>query len=121
MRNKNVSVILIKDFPFKLNGRWGSFSDYMIIHGDGSVTDLKGHNYDNAKAIDVVLCRDCKYFLKPHACLSEDGMVTAQEDGFCSYGEQKNDVPANIIESLKKEINTVNRLNDRIKNRGNNV
>lgn len=35
-------------------------------------------------------------------------------------GERKNDVPTNIIESLKEEINTVNRLNDRIKNRGNN-
>ena len=74
----------------------------------------------NAGNIRVVFCRECKYFLKPHACLSEDGMVTAQEDGFCSYGERKNDVPTNIIESLKEEINTVNRLNDRIKNRGNN-
>ena len=74
----------------------------------------------NVGNIRVVFCRECKYFLKPHACLSEDGMVTAQEDGFCSYGERKNDVPTNIIESLKEEINTVNRLNDRIKNRGNN-
>lgn len=35
-------------------------------------------------------------------------------------GERKNDVPTNIIESLKEEINTVNSLNNRIKNRGNN-
>ena len=39
--------------------------------------------------VPVIRCKDCRHFLPPHACLHDDGMVTAQEDGFCSYGERK--------------------------------
>lgn len=37
----------------------------------------------------VVRCRYCKHFMPPHACLHDDGMITARSDGFCSYGERK--------------------------------
>ena len=81
--------ILITDFPMSLNGRWGACSDHVVIHGNGSVTYTDGHNFENAKAMEVVRCKNCKHFLPLHACLHDDGMVTAQEDGFCSYGERK--------------------------------
>ena len=67
-----------------------------------------------ADVAPVVRCRDCDC----HGTCTHEQYLGM--DGFCSHGERKNDVPTNIIESLKEEINTVNRLNDRIKNRGNN-
>lgn len=39
--------------------------------------------------VELVRCRDCKYFMSPHACSHDDGMITAQLNGFCSYGERK--------------------------------
>lgn len=39
--------------------------------------------------VELVRCRDCKYFMSPHACSHDDGMITAQSNGFCSYGERK--------------------------------
>ena len=39
--------------------------------------------------VPVIRCKGCRHFLPPHACLHDDGMVTAQEDGFCSYSERK--------------------------------
>ena len=67
-----------------------------------------------ADVVPVIRCRDCDC----HGTCTHEQYLGM--DGFCSHGERKNDVPTNIIESLKEEINTVNRLNDRIKNRGNN-
>ena len=40
-------------------------------------------------AVPVVRCRYCKHFMSPHACSHDDGMITAQSNGFCSYGERK--------------------------------
>ena len=77
-----------------------------------------------ADVVQVVRCKDCKFYtsmrpdIKTGIC--DLNVHHMGDDGFCSCGERKNDVPTNIIESLKEEINTVNRLNDRIKNRGNN-
>lgn len=45
--------ILIKDFPMDLNGKWGTFSEHIVIHGDGSVTDVKGRAIGDAKALDM--------------------------------------------------------------------
>ena len=50
--------ILIKNFPMSLNGRWGTFSERTVIHGDGSVTDEKGRNIGDAKAVQIALCKD---------------------------------------------------------------
>ena len=49
-----------------------------------------------ADVVQVVRCKDCKHFSLPHACWHDDGMVTAQEDGFCSYGERKEKKHADI-------------------------
>ena len=42
-----------------------------------------------ASVAPVVRCWHCTHYMPPHACLHDDGMITAQEDGFCSYGERK--------------------------------
>lgn len=42
-----------------------------------------------ADVAPVIRCKECKYFMSPHACSHDDGMITAQLDGFCSYGERK--------------------------------
>lgn len=61
--------ILIKNFPMNLNGRWGTFSEHVVIHGDGSVTDEKGRNIGNAKAVQIVRCNDCG-----HVCAMDNVM-----------------------------------------------
>lgn len=38
---------------------------------------------------EIVRCKDCKHYLRPHGCSHIDGMVTAQENGFCSYAERR--------------------------------
>ena len=43
----------------------------------------------SADVVQVVRCKDCRHFLPPHACLHDDGMVTAQKDDFCSYGDRE--------------------------------
>lgn len=55
----NMADILIKNFPMSLNGRWGTFSERTVIHGDGSVTDEKGRNIGDAKAVQIAPCKDC--------------------------------------------------------------
>lgn len=42
-----------------------------------------------ADVAPVIRCKECKYFMSPHACSHDDGMITAQSNGFCSYGERK--------------------------------
>lgn len=86
--------ILITDFPMSLNGRWGSCSDHIVIHGDGSVTYTDGHNFGNAKAIEVVRCKDCKRCV-PDAVCGQIGRLwcklrrLVKPDDFCSYGKRK--------------------------------
>ena len=38
---------------------------------------------------EIIRCKDCEYFLPPHGCGHIDGMVTADENRFCSYAKQK--------------------------------
>lgn len=45
----------------------------------------------SADVVEVVRCKDCIHFLTPHGCGHIDGMVTAIDDGFCSYGERRAD------------------------------
>lgn len=40
---------------------------------------------------EIIRCKDCKHYLRLYGCKHIDGMVTAQEDGFCSYAERKAD------------------------------
>lgn len=39
----------------------------------------------------IVCCKDCKHFLPPHGCGHDDGMITADENGFCSYAERRSE------------------------------
>ena len=38
--------------------------------------------------VDVVRCRECKWFYA-NECVHKLGMIVAKEDGYCSYGEKK--------------------------------
>ena len=40
---------------------------------------------------EIIRCKDCKNYLYPHGCDHIDGMVTSQEEGFCSYAERRTD------------------------------
>lgn len=80
--------IFIKDFPMDLNGKWGTFSEHIVVHGDGNVTDVKGRAIGGAKAIQIVRCYDCKYSERSGywcALLSTE----MEPEDFCSYSERK--------------------------------
>ena len=38
---------------------------------------------------EIIHCEDCIYFMPPHACTHEDGVATAQTEGFCNYAVGK--------------------------------
>ena len=38
---------------------------------------------------EIVRCKDCLYYLGKKGCGHIDGMVTAEEDGFCSHAVRK--------------------------------
>ena len=38
---------------------------------------------------EIIRCKNCKHFLSPHGCGHIDGLVTADENGFCSYAERR--------------------------------
>lgn len=40
---------------------------------------------------EIIRCKDCIDYLRPHGCGHIDGMATAQEDGYCSYAERRTD------------------------------
>ena len=40
---------------------------------------------------EIIRCKDCIHYLRPHGCGHIDGMATAQEDGYCSYAERRTD------------------------------
>lgn len=88
-----MSDILITDFPMKLNGHWGACSDHIVIHGDGNVTDEKGRSIDNAKAVKLVRCRNCKHhsyddIFGEYWCELPGRVRETTADGFCEKGEE---------------------------------
>ncbi len=44
-----------------------------------------------ADVVDVIRCRDCKYFENNHVCLfnSRFGTIETTEDDYCSKGERE--------------------------------
>ena len=47
---------------------------------------------DRAPTIDpVVRCKDCAWWLPPHGCDHDDGLITSLENAFCSYAERRTD------------------------------
>lgn len=55
----------------------------------------KLRDYPSADVVEIVRCRDCKYFCKVHkktkwgACDNDAGLVVTFPYSFCSYGERK--------------------------------
>ena len=44
----------------------------------------------NAELIgELIRCKDCKHYAGGTACFSTDAMFTANEDGYCSWAERK--------------------------------
>ena len=50
---------------------------------------------DEAPSVDIVRCRECKWFDKDNLgdtyCTWSKGLCDAKPDDFCSYGERKSD------------------------------
>ena len=40
-------------------------------------------------AVEVVRCKDCKYWNNPYCNHSESTMLDTQENDFCSYGKRR--------------------------------
>lgn len=40
-------------------------------------------------AVEVVRCKDCKYWNNPYCNHSESTMLDTQENNFCSYGKRR--------------------------------
>lgn len=53
----------------------------------GAINSIKHHV--PSTQTEIVRCKDCKYYMRPHGCGNDDGMATAQEDGYCSYAERR--------------------------------
>ena len=84
--------ILIRDFPMSLNGRWGTCSDHIVIHGNGSVTYIDGHNFENAKAMEVVRCKDCEHDISSQfdaASRCNLWGCLKPKRGFCDAGKRR--------------------------------
>lgn len=94
-----MSDIIIMNFPVELNGRRGQSVSYdrFCVHGDGSVTDLKGRNISNLKAIPLVRCIDCSHcYFADNRVPDEQGWVCdihpnepVNLNGFCERGERR--------------------------------
>lgn len=39
--------------------------------------------------VPVVRCKDCRYRVDPDKCCHPDGLLRRKDDGFCSYGERR--------------------------------
>ena len=91
--------IIIINFPTELNGRWRTFVSYdgFCVHGDGSVTDLKGRSIDDLKAIPLVRCIDCSHcYFADNRVPDEQGWVCdihpnepVNLNGFCERGKRR--------------------------------
>ena len=49
-----------------------------------SVTDI-----DEAPSIDIVRCKECRYYHQMHGCQKNDDIdLVTNDDDYCSYGER---------------------------------
>lgn len=88
--------IVITDLPFQLDGRWESCSGHLVIHGNGTITDVKGHNIGKCvEEHEIIQCKDCKYY-KPLSHVLELGYclrhgnkpyISCVAINFCSWAE----------------------------------
>ena len=91
--------IIIMNLPTELNGLWKTFVSYdgFCVHGDGSVTDLKGRSIDDLKEIPLVRCIDCSHcYFADNRVPDEQGWVCDKNptepvnlNGFCSDGKRR--------------------------------
>ena len=72
--------------------------DFIDSHEDGSwrwvnaVTDKDIMNIPSADVVEVVRCKDCKYYSKMYklcSCRSDKFNVYLNDNDFCSHGERK--------------------------------
>ena len=46
---------------------------------------------ESADVAPVVRCWDCRYRVDPDKCCHPDGLLRRKDDGFCSYGERRDE------------------------------
>ena len=61
------------------------------VHSADEMAEYKAIEQMPSAQPAIIRCKDCKHYLYPHGCGHIDGMVTAQEDGHCSYAERRED------------------------------
>lgn len=60
-----------------------AYSDYeWAMYADGFIEDM-----ESAPSIDIVRCKECKWFNEREGCLFSTSEIEA--DDFCSYGERR--------------------------------
>jgi hypothetical protein len=76
MREKLIEILRVPIFPHELADPTEAVADYLL---------------DN-DVVPVVRCRDCKHYFRygdgVYGCRTF-GMMKTKPDGFCSYGERK--------------------------------
>lgn len=73
-----------KDDP---SGYTEGYSDAMWSRANG-IRDAIVEVYD-APSIDIVRCRECRWWNKLHGCIKNDDVnLCTNADDFCSYGER---------------------------------
>ena len=61
------------------------------------VDNIKTHTHKDCPLIDIVRCKDCKYFISPYENLIDaDGLcdnmqVVMDKTDYCSHGERRTD------------------------------
>ena len=65
--------------------------DYEVAQGATDLFDAFDSAIENATAVDaapVVRCKDCEKWHTPD-CIMSDGLMEAEDNDFCSYGERR--------------------------------
>lgn len=59
---------------------------------DGSVKYMRVTDEEtllNATIVEFIRCKNCEWWLPPHGCNHDDGLIYSTEDAFCSYAERR--------------------------------
>ena len=69
---------------------WGQVNEKRLIDANAYAYPGDLINEPTIDAVEVVRCKDCKHHIRM-ICNHPYGLVHICEDGFCSYGERRED------------------------------
>lgn len=71
---------------FEINQQLGDQMENLRAENENLRSQLR--YYENSDLVDVVRCKDCKYFVS-ETCRHDFAMNLSRGDDFCSYGERR--------------------------------